>query len=128
MGIPLTEGQKGSISREAAEFLSKIRTIPLAGLVASYLTTPTRVLNFRVQYEKFKELEESIITKFDLKIKEVKIGGVPVVVIEPPNIKPELQSKIIVNVHGGGFVLGRARDRSALIIAGEIGMRVYSIE
>ncbi|RFU27480.1 hypothetical protein B7463_g8868, partial [Scytalidium lignicola] len=127
-GMQLTEGQKTSISPEAAAFLNKVRTVPLANFLAPYLTTPNRVINFRAQYEKNIPLEESIITKFGLQVKEIKIAGVIVVVIEPPNIKPEYASKIVVNIHGGGFVLSRARDRTSLILAGELGMRVYAIE
>lgn len=126
--MQLTDGQKASISPEAFTFLTNLRTVPLAHLFASYLTSPGRVLNFRTQYEKLIPLEESLISKFNLRVKTIDIAGVLVVVIEPPNIQPEYASKIVVNVHGGGFVLGRARDRSSLILAGELGMRVYAIE
>ncbi|KAH8817053.1 alpha/beta hydrolase fold-domain-containing protein [Xylogone sp. PMI_703] len=127
-GLPLTEGQRASISPEAAVFLGKVRSVPLANFLAPYLTTPARVLNFRKQLEKNIPLEQSIIAKFGLQIKEVKIAGVTVVIIEPPNIKPEYASKICINIHGGGFVLGKAADRTSLILAGELGIRVYTIE
>jgi monoterpene epsilon-lactone hydrolase len=128
-GVSLTAGQKATISPQAVEYLLKIPQIPFSDYLATFLTSPSRIPGIRAQFEKKqKPIEESIITKYSLELKHVTVAGIPVVLIEPPVIEPENEKKIILNIHGGAFVLGSARDRTGLLMAAEMGIRVYSIE
>jgi hypothetical protein len=36
-----------------------------------------------------------------------------------------MRGKAVLNIHGGGFVVGTARDRTALLTAAELGATVY---
>ncbi|KAI7763400.1 hypothetical protein LZL87_010465 [Fusarium oxysporum] len=127
--VTLTEGQKATLSPEAVEFLTKIRHPPLANTLSSFITSPCRVPGLRQGFaEKTAPGEAQLIEKHKLQIIETLIAGVSVVVIEPPTIKPEKQKKILFNVFGGAFIMGSPRDRAALTMAAELGVRVYSVD
>jgi len=127
--VSLTEGQKATLSPEAVEFLTKIRHPPLANTLSSFITSPCRVPGLRQGFtEKTAPGETQLIEKHKLQITETLIAGVSVVVIEPPTIKPGKQKKILFNVFGGAFIMGSPRDRAALTMAIELGVRVYSID
>jgi acetyl esterase/lipase len=38
------------------------------------------------------------------------------------------ENAIAFNIHGGAFFLGTAREKSALLMAADMGIRVYSVE
>lgn len=83
----------------------------------------------RAQFQAGEDkIEESIIAKYKLKLEKTTIADVPVLIIQPPVIKPGNEAKIMFNIHGGGFIMGTARDRSALLMSAEMGIRVYSID
>ncbi|KAH7024368.1 Alpha/Beta hydrolase protein [Microdochium trichocladiopsis] len=125
--VAMTEGQKAVVSPEAVDFLTKLKHLPFASLLSGVLTMPSRITSLRETVaSNMAPGEAALIEKHDLRIKRVTIGGVPVVVIEPPFIAPEKQHKIMFNVFGGGFTLGSPQDRAALITAAELGVRVYS--
>lgn len=127
--VSLTEGQKASLSPEAVKFLTNIRHPPFADVLSMFLTGPSRITSLRrTQSENTIAGEASLIEQHQLRIHRVQIAGVPVVVIEPPVIQREKERKILFNVFGGGFTLGSARDRAALTMAAELGVRVYSVE
>jgi monoterpene epsilon-lactone hydrolase len=127
MPLSLTSGQKSIISPQAAEFLSNVPQIPFAKLLSPFLARPGRVPDMRAQFQKGEDvIEEGIIKKHNLSTKQVTMGDVPVLIISPPN--PTDNSKVIFNIHGGGFVLGTARDRTALLFAAEMNMVVYSVD
>jgi epsilon-lactone hydrolase len=128
-GLPLTAGQMATISPQAVRYLRKLPQIPFADFLAPFLTSPSRLHSFRAKFDKAQRPgEEAIIAKYKLKLKTITVADVPVVVIEPPIIEPKNAEKIILNIHGGAFVLGSARDRTGLLMAAEMGIRVYSIE
>ncbi|KAH0541397.1 hypothetical protein FGG08_004161 [Glutinoglossum americanum] len=127
--VSLAAGQKATINPEAAIFLGKIPRVPFASFLAPFLTGPRRIPGFRDRFKKVgTPIEESIIAKYNLRVKRITIAEVSVVVVEPPHIEPDNTSKIILNIHGGAFVLGSARDRTSLLMAAEMGIRVYSID
>lgn len=126
--VSLTDGQKATLSPEAVKFLSNIRHVPFANTLSPYLTSSRRIPGIRQGFdEKMAPGEAELLNKHNLRIKEIAIAGIPVVVIEPPFIKPEKEKKILFNVFGGAFVMGSPRDRAALTMAAELGIRVYSI-
>lgn len=128
-GMSLTQGQMASISIQAAEYLQKLPRTPFADFLAPFITSPRRIPSFRARFAKIqKPIEEAIISKHNLELKHITIADIPVVVIGPPIIESRNAEKIILNIHGGGFVLGSARDRTGLLMAAEMGIRVYSIE
>ncbi|KAH8909306.1 alpha/beta-hydrolase [Coniochaeta sp. PMI_546] len=126
--VSLTDGQKAAISPEAAAYLSNIRHVPFASALSSFFTSPSRIPGIRQNIEKNTlPGETELIKKHRLRLKEVTIADIPVVVIEPPAIKPENERKALFNIFGGAFVMGSPKDRAALTMAAELGVRVYSI-
>lgn len=58
------------------------------------------------------------------------IGGVPVFICEPREIKPARADKTLLHFHGGGFVLnpGEAGTLEAVLMAAYSGYRVVSVD
>lgn len=126
--VSVTEGQKASISSQGFKFLSNVRHVPFADALANFFTSPGRIPKMRqVINDKMAPIEEALIKTHNLTVKESKIGGVAVFLIDPPVIKPGNQDKMLLNAHGGAFVMGSAVDRSSLIMAAELAVRVCSV-
>jgi hypothetical protein len=107
----LTAGQRATISPQAAEFISKLRHPPFADFLAPFLVSPNRIPSIRANLkEKMLPGEENLITKYSLQIAKIIISNVTVITISPPKTKPEHQDKILLNISGGAFVMGSARD------------------
>jgi monoterpene epsilon-lactone hydrolase len=127
--VSLTDGQRATLSPEAIKFLSQLRHPPLANALSSFVTSPCRVPGLRQGFnEKTAPSEAELIAKYELKITETLIAGVPVVLIEPPVISPEKEKRILFNVFGGAFIMGSPKDRAALTMAAELGVLVYSVD
>ncbi|KAH8800427.1 Alpha/Beta hydrolase protein [Xylogone sp. PMI_703] len=125
----VTPGQSEALSQEARDFLNKIPWFPFPTIFARLFTGPGNVPNLRSQWAKSEDpIEEAVIAKHQLHIKNTTIAGVDVLIIDPAVIKPEMKSKFMFNIHGGGFIAATARDRSALLMAAELGIRVYSVQ
>lgn len=126
--VSLTNGQKATLSPEAVKLLSAVRHIPFAMTLSPFFTMSSRVPGLRRGLEeKTAPGELELLDKHHLRLKETTIAGIPVVIIEPPVIKPGKEKMILFNVFGGGFTMGSPRDRAALTMAAELGVRVYSI-
>ncbi|WP_158796430.1 alpha/beta hydrolase [Pedobacter sp. L105] len=124
--VQLTPGQETSISPEAVAFLKKTTyyTIP-----SWFPISDKQIIEGRNKFEAGEMIQEAkMIKQFNLKIDSTKIAGVPVLIVTPPVINPIYKDVIAFNIHGGGFTLGTARDRSALLVAAKLGMKVYSID
>lgn len=72
----------------------------------------------------------AIKEKFGLKVEKTTMAGVPVFVITPPEIAPNNQNRLLVHIHGGGFVLfpGEAGAGEGMLMAGYGKFRVVSID
>ncbi|KAK5993737.1 Monoterpene epsilon-lactone hydrolase-like protein [Cladobotryum mycophilum] len=121
MPLPVTPSQAATISPQAVEFLANAQQIPMESLLAVDAT--------RHMFQAAEDVaEEKLLSKFNLKVESTTIANVTVLIIHPPSVKPENAGKLAFNIHGGGFVMGTARERTALITAGELGITVYSVE
>ncbi|KAK3308325.1 Alpha/Beta hydrolase protein [Chaetomium strumarium] len=126
--VSLTDGQKATLSPEAVAYLTNIHHIPFASFLSPLLTSSCRVPGLRQGYqEKMGPAEAELMKKHRLQTTAIVMAGVPVTVIEPQSIKPDKQQKALFNVFGGAFVMGSPRDRAALTMAAELGVRVYSV-
>ena len=127
--VAVAPSQKACISPEAAELLASIPTIPFAGLLSPYLASNRRAKAFRATMAaRMTPIEDDLIARHKLHISKSIIAGVSVIIITPPLIKSENKDKILLNFYGGGFIMGSARERAALLMAAEMGIRVYSVE
>lgn len=68
-------------------------------------------------------------TLYDVSIKRTEINGVPVQIVTPADRKPD-PGRILINLHGGGFLWGS--DTGALVeaipIAASSGMQVVTVD
>ncbi|KAJ4127904.1 hypothetical protein NW768_008187 [Fusarium equiseti] len=125
--VSLTEGQKATISLGAVEFLNNIRHPPLANTLSSFITSPCRVHGLRENFsEKTAPGEATPIERHKLQI-TVLDRLLELLLLLPPVIKPGKQKKILFNIFGGAFIMGSPKDRAALTMAAELGVRVYSV-
>ncbi|PNP56851.1 hypothetical protein THARTR1_03086 [Trichoderma harzianum] len=121
MPLPVTPAQKATISPQAVEFLSNADSIPIEAINAVTVT--------RQAFHAAEEaVEESLIEKFNLKVENITMGDIPVLVIGSSSPDLKYKGRVIFDIHGGGFVMGTARERPALMIAGELGLTVYSVD
>lgn len=127
--VMLSPNQKATLSPEAIQTLTDIPTIPFASLVSPYLASTKRIKNLReTTAAKLTPIEEDIIARHKLTVHTTTIANVSVVTITPPEPNPSYANKILLNFYGGGFVMGGARERAALLTAAEMRIRVYSVE
>jgi Esterase/lipase len=122
----LTKGQISTISPEATKIIRGFSSFSLP----SFMKIGPRLLklmrkNFNVGENK---IENEIIERYHLKLENIMVNDVPVLTITPNHINPKYDKMIALYIHGGAFVLGSARERTALLMAAEMGIRVYSIE
>jgi monoterpene epsilon-lactone hydrolase len=73
------------------------------------------------------ELEE-MKARFHPTIEHTTIRGVRVVTIAPKDVAAANKDKIILYIHGGGYVMGSATDRTGMLMTSEMGLKTYSID
>jgi monoterpene epsilon-lactone hydrolase len=68
--------------------------------------------------------------KLGVKVAPAKIGGVNVFIVTPDAMPEANRSRLLVNVHGGGYVFGPGESgtREAILMAGYGKMKVISID
>lgn len=121
MPLHVAPEQKATLSSDAAEFLAKAEAIPMEAIQAVNLTRNMFQANEN-------PIEQGLIDRFHLELEPGSFAGTPVLIIRPPVSNSKYAGKIMFNIHGGGFVLGTARERMGLMAAGELGITVYSVE
>jgi monoterpene epsilon-lactone hydrolase len=124
--LGLTAGQEATVSPEAAAYIKKARNASVPSFVPikeKQMIRARKKMNAQLAMG-----EEVVIKKYGITIERSTIASVPVLVITPPHIRPEFEHTIGFNIHGGGFVLGTASDKSALLLALEMGIKVYSVD
>jgi len=90
---------------------------------------PAQVPTFRAQFQAQEDIvEEKLVADHGLRVEHDTIGGVPVVVVGPHETAERMRGKAVLNIHGAGFVMGTARERTALLAAAELGVTVYSVD
>src|SRR5260370_7701421 len=128
MALHNTKNQAATLSLEAVKYLAAVPHPWIPGFLLPTLTGPRRIPRFRKAFQAGEEvIEESLIARYSLTLEKTTIKDVPVLIIRPRTITPGNEHALLMNVHGGGFVMGTARERTALLMAAEAGITVYSI-
>ncbi|RLK56393.1 acetyl esterase/lipase [Stenotrophomonas rhizophila] len=89
---------------------------------------------WRVYIDSMQEMVMSHVSELEFrypaKIEALPLANASLYVITPENLAPEDESRAILYVHGGGFIVGgdRAAAIAALPLACASGCRVYSID
>ncbi|WP_197041315.1 alpha/beta hydrolase [Chondromyces apiculatus] len=73
-----------------------------------------------------QQLEE-MRTWFQPSIARTSIEGVKVVVVTPPSAAARTDHALLY-IHGGGYVMGSATDRTGMLMAHELGLKMYSVD
>jgi epsilon-lactone hydrolase len=75
-----------------------------------------------------KRLEAQALVKYPMKVERRMLAGVRIISLEPPDIPPANMGKMLINMHGGAFVLGADNSLEALSIAAAARMRVTVVD
>src|SRR5258708_4944757 len=116
--MPLSKEQEATISPEAATMIRGMTVSNLPDAVVNSVITEDAVKKMRGDFDASEaQVEEKIIAKYRLTVEKSTIEGIPVLIIKPAVIRPGNEDAIALNIHGGGFVIGTPRDRTALLMA-----------
>jgi epsilon-lactone hydrolase len=121
--LPLADSQSATLSPEAKAFIekSKVTNVP-----SWFPISDKQIVEGRKKFNAAEAVQEQkMIAQYHLKVDSVIIANVPVLIIRP---EKTTSAAIGFNIHGGGFIIGTARDRSALLVAGRLGITVYSVD
>ncbi|MCI1985148.1 MAG: alpha/beta hydrolase [Lactobacillus sp.] len=119
----LQPAQRTPISPAARQMLAGFKYINIPSFVP---ITPRFVARIRTQFQAGEDvIEEGLIAAGQLTTTPVTFNGVSGLKITGPQTNDA--GPVIVNVHGGGFIMGTARERTALLAATETNLPVYSV-
>ena len=76
----------------------------------------------------FVMLNDWALTMWPCDVEELQIGGVRCHKIDRKEAIPGRADKVMINLHGGGFVLGSGSLGEAIPIAGETGVTVLAVD
>ncbi len=112
-------------SEGAGPYWDKITSVP--GLP---LTAPIETL--RSHYDAMNGARAELMrTMYDVTVREDRIGGVPVKIVEPAGgIAEDARDKLLINLHGGAFMWGAGNGElvEAIPIAALSGYRVITVD
>ena len=118
-----------TISKEAQDYLRQFTADPATG---PGLPAPTDAEGWKRTREGFETwagpIGEAAVKRFEPKIDERSLGGVPVLDIKPKGYAPN--RKVLVYTHGGAYVLFSARSSlsNSALVADTTGLRVISVD
>jgi monoterpene epsilon-lactone hydrolase len=72
----------------------------------------------------------AIRQRLNIDVESARVGGVPVFVVTPADMPPSNRDRLLLHVHGGGYVLypGEAGAGEAMLMAGYGRFRVVSVD
>ena len=72
----------------------------------------------------------AIRQRLNIDVQSAQIGGVPVFIVTPADMPPSNRERLLLHVHGGGYVLypGEAGAGEAMLMAGYGRFRVVSVD
>lgn len=75
-----------------------------------------------------KQLEAQAYTLHPMKTERSLLAGVKIISLEPPDIPGGNEGKMLINMHGGGFIVGADNALEALSIAAATRMRTTVVD
>ncbi len=123
--LKLTEGQEATMSKQAVDTLKTLKVFHVPFInISDKMIIKARGQFAEIEKQQLNEMKQ----KFNPTIADTTINGVHVYIITPQNIKPENRDKIILYIHGGGFVMGSATDRTGMLMTNELGFKTYAVD
>jgi monoterpene epsilon-lactone hydrolase len=108
-----------TISPEAQRELAKIKPDT---------DSPQSLEQQRVDTEKWQaEMGEKSLKLYSVNLTKDTIADVPVRVVTPPPVAPEKRSRVLINLHGGGFRVDSGSLSETIPIAKLTGTKVISV-
>jgi acetyl esterase/lipase len=69
-----------------------------------------------------------LLKMYRVKVEKKTLGGVPVALITPLEARADRKDRLLINVHGGAFFLGKGSITEAIPIAAKTGIAVLAID
>jgi len=120
----LKPAQINTVSPEAVPTMKTFKGFDLPNFIP---ITDKMIVRMRKQFQDGEDkVETDLIAKHHLTVTPITFNGVAGLQVTAPNTN--FEASAIIDVHGGGFIMGTARERTALLAAAETGLPVYSVE
>jgi monoterpene epsilon-lactone hydrolase len=122
--VDLTVPIPTTISPEAQAMLA---AAGVAAQPSGELTPPLAEVR-SVYAEKLTRLNAELFRMYPVTVEHKTLGGVPVNLVTPTNARADLKDRLLINLHGGAFVLGHGAISEAIPIAAKTGIAVLAID
>jgi monoterpene epsilon-lactone hydrolase len=114
-----------TISKEAQEAAASL------GRIEGPVPEPDDVEGWKAAWQATEDAskgEDSVVKEFSVAVKEMKLGGVPVIDVRPKNWKDN--GKVLIYTHGGAYTLFSAASTltGPVSVADATGLRIISID
>src|SRR5262249_22848709 len=76
----------------------------------------------------YRQLDAAALVLWPCGIQEVRLAGVRCHRVRKQGAPKELRTKVMINLHGGAFVIGSGALGEAIPIAGETGVEVIAVD
>ncbi|MHA3067252.1 alpha/beta hydrolase fold domain-containing protein [Lacticaseibacillus saniviri] len=120
----LKQAQTNTVSSEAISTLKTLKGFDIPNFIP---ITDKMIVRMRTQFQQGEDkIETDLIAKHHLTVTPIEFNGITGLKVTAPHT--DLRAGAIMDVHGGGFIMGTARERMALIAAAETHLPVYSVE
>jgi acetyl esterase/lipase len=121
---PRTLPPPAAVSEEARTFLA---TSPWGEAEPPPADTPMWTMRDATD-AMMKTLAEAAAQAYPVDVEALSIGGVPCQLVKPRSLAPESRGRVLMNLHGGGFVLGGGSLVEAIPVAHDAGMPVLAVD
>src|ERR1700712_1616407 len=122
--LTATASQAATLSKEALELMNQFYVMRIPPEQA----TDEMLVSIRQQFAQVEKAElDDMKKRFNPTIEPATISGVKTYIITPQSISPENQDKVILYIHGGGYIMGSATDRTGMLMTNELGLKTYAI-
>ncbi|QEC78528.1 alpha/beta hydrolase fold domain-containing protein [Mucilaginibacter ginsenosidivorax] len=123
--LSISKGQEATLTPQAVALLQTFKVVRLPFINPS----DKMLINARNQFAVIEKAQlEEMKARFHPLIQDTTIENVKVAIIIPKNIKPGNEDKIMLYIHGGGYIMGSATDRTGVLMANELGIKTYSVD
>jgi epsilon-lactone hydrolase len=123
--LRVNERQAATMSPEAVEMLKSLKMLRVPFITPSN----EMILYLRSSLAKIQSAQlQEAKARFNPGIEDTAIDGVRVALITPKKLAQEYEKKVLLFIHGGGYIMGSPTDNTAILMASEMGIRTYSVD